>query len=102
MTNLKGWQKQYLRSEAHHLKPLVYIGKQGITPGLITAINTALDDHELIKVKFVDLKDEKKELTTQILEEINCIMPGNIGNTLILYRENKDESKRKIFIPNKK
>jgi RNA-binding protein len=102
MENLKGWQKQFLRSEAHHLKPLVYIGKQGITPGLITAINTALDDHELIKVKFVDLKDEKKDITKKILEEVDCIMPGNIGNTLILYRENTDESKKKIFIPKKK
>lgn len=102
MQDLKGWQKQYLRSQAHHLKPHVLIGKQGITDGLINAINTELDNHELIKIKFVDLKDEKKDITKEILEKVDCIVVGTIGNIVIVYKENEDEEKRKIKIPKKK
>ena len=46
-------QRSKLRSLAHHLKPIVNIGKLGITEGSISSIDEALDSHELIKVKFI-------------------------------------------------
>jgi RNA-binding protein len=66
MTKRTGKQKSRLKSLAHHMKPVVYIGKNGITASLLDAVDTALAGHELIKIKFIDYKDEK----VSCLEEI--------------------------------
>ncbi len=65
-------QKRELKSLAHHLKPVVQIGQKGISENLLKAINQALDDHELIKIKFIDFKDQKDIVMNNILEEIEC------------------------------
>jgi RNA-binding protein len=102
MSELSGWQKQYLRGLAHHMKPLVQIGKFGVTEKLVAAIKKALDDHELIKIKFMDFKDEKDALMQKISVEARAEVIGLIGNVLIIYRKNHDKEKSKIKIPNKK
>ena len=48
---MTGKQKRYLRSLAHSLKPVVQIGKQGLSRETLVQIEKQLDDHELIKVK---------------------------------------------------
>ena len=63
MEQLKGSQRKYLRSQAHHLKPLVLIGRNGINQQVIGSVDLALKDHELIKVKFGEFKDAKKEMS---------------------------------------
>ncbi len=49
---LKGSDRKYLRGLAHNLKPVVHIGKAGLAPSVLTAIDEALDHHELIKIRF--------------------------------------------------
>ncbi|HPW69088.1 MAG: ribosome assembly RNA-binding protein YhbY [Desulfomonilia bacterium] len=99
MKTLTGAQRKYLRGRAHGLNPVVQVGKQGITPDLIRAVNEALDSHELIKVKFVDFKEERKELAREIAERTSSEAAGLIGNVAILYRQQPDEQKRKILLP---
>lgn len=99
MKDLKGSDRKYLRGLAHALDPLVYVGKQGVTDALIGAVNEALDSHELIKVKFNDHKDEKKELSAEIEQRTESNVVGLIGNVAILYREQPDEEKRRIRLP---
>jgi RNA-binding protein len=99
MDKLKGSQRKYLRSQAHHLKPLVIIGAKGVTDQLIGSVDLALKDHELIKVKFGEFKEEKKEISTQIAQATNSELIGLIGNIAILYRQNPEPEKRKIKIP---
>lgn len=96
MKTLTGAQRKYLRGKAHSLSPVVQVGKQGITPDLIKAVNEALDFHELIKVKFVDFKEERRELSREIAQRTSSEAVGLIGNIAILYRQQPDEQKRKI------
>ncbi len=98
MTALTSKQKKYLKSLAHHLKPVVYIGKLGLTDNVIVELDRTLNSHELIKLKFIDFKDEKKELSNAISEKSGSIVVSLIGNILILFRQNKDEDKRKITL----
>ncbi|HPW50973.1 MAG TPA: ribosome assembly RNA-binding protein YhbY [Spirochaetota bacterium] len=98
MNKLTSRQRKELRSLAHHMDSIVKIGKQGVTDQLIKAIGTALEDHELIKVKFVDHKDEKSAMVPQIAEKCSAEIVGTIGNIIILYKENSDPEKRKIKV----
>jgi len=99
MEPLKGTQRKYLRGEAHHLKPLVIIGAKGVTEQLLGSIDLALKDHELIKVKFYEFKDAKKEISAQIATATKSELVGLIGNIAIFYRPCPQTEKRKIKLP---
>jgi len=101
MTALRGFQKQYLKGLAHHLKPSVQIGKEGITEGVIRAVDEALLRHELIKIKFIEIKDKKQKetLCSKIGIRTHSESVGMIGHLAILYRPQVDPEKRKIALP---
>jgi RNA-binding protein len=99
MDKLKGSQKKYLRAQAHHLKPLVIIGAKGVTDQLIGSVDLVLKDHELIKVKFGEFKESKKEISEEIAKATKSELVGLIGNIAIFYRQNPAPEKRKIKIP---
>jgi RNA-binding protein len=94
-------EKKLIKKLSHDLKPLIRIGKNGVTPATIANIDRALKDHELIKIKYLEHKDQKKTLTRQIIEETGSELINQIGNTATLYRESPDPQKRNID-PSKK
>ncbi len=104
MAALKGFQKKHLKGLAHGLKPIVQIGKEGITDGVIRAVDEGLLRHELIKIKFTDFKDkdQKEALTCEIEIKTGSERVGMIGHTAILYRLQIDPEKRKIALPQRK
>ena len=91
-------QRSKLRSLAHHLKPVVFVGKAGVTTGTITSISKALDVHELIKVKFSQNKKSKQDLADRVEQELSAFIVGGIGHTLIIYRAQEDVEKRNYNI----
>jgi RNA-binding protein len=99
MKELKGSDRKYLRKLAHSLDPIVYVGKQGITDALVAAVDDALSSHELVKLKFNDQKDQKKEILEQIEERTQSNVVGLVGNIATIYREHPDEEERKIRLP---
>ena len=101
---LKGFQRKYLRSLAHAYKPVVLIGQKGLSKSLTEALEEALENHELIKVKFVDFKEkeQKKEMIEQLEKSAICEMVGMTGHIAIFFRQNRNPEKRKISIPKEK
>jgi RNA-binding protein len=98
MKKLKGSQRTYLRGLAHSLKPVIQIGKNGLTPELLQAIREALQAHELIKIKFIEFKEERKSLSKTIETETGAELVGLIGHVAIYYQQHPDPEKRKIPI----
>jgi RNA-binding protein len=92
-------QRKYLRALAHHLKPVVWSGKHGVSAELLGTVGRALEAHELIKVKFVEHKRQRRELTTELAEGTGAAVAGLIGNIAILYRQQSDPGKRKVRLP---
>jgi RNA-binding protein len=96
MEKINSSQKKYLRSLAHHLKPLIIVGKNGIGGQFIASVDAALNDHELIKIKFGEFKEEKKEMAARIAQETQSEIAGIIGHVVIFYRRHPQPQHRKI------
>jgi RNA-binding protein len=75
-----------LKARAQRLKATVKIGKDGLSPQFIAALDEALKHNELLKVKFDDLKDQKKELTPRLVEKTGSHLITRVGNVVVLYR----------------
>lgn len=99
MSELSSTQRKYLRSRAHHLEPVVLVGRQGVTDQLMSAATQALDAHELIKIRFNEFKAEKRELSSMIAERLDAHLVGIIGHVAILYRRHPEGDRRKIELP---
>jgi RNA-binding protein len=99
MEPLTGAQRRYLRSLAHHLDPICFVGKNGLTDAVVEAVDAAFDTHELLKVKFIDCKKEKRELSEAIEQRTHSAVAGLIGNIAILYRQHREPKKRRIELP---
>jgi len=98
MENINSSQRRYLKSQAHHLKPVLIVGKGGVNDGAIEVIKKALDKRELIKIKFRDFKENKSILSKEIVSKTNSILVSIIGHTLIIFKENSDPEKRKLIL----
>lgn len=96
---LEGYQRRHLRGLAHDLKPIVQIGKAGLTPSVVAAIDDALEAHELIKVRLVGHKAEKKEMVATLEVELGCAEVGLVGHVATLYRAHLEADKRGIVLP---
>ena len=99
MKNLNSLQRSYLKSMAHHLEPMIYIGKNGLTDGTIQAIDTALSANELIKIKFREFKNDKQKLADKITTETLSLIVGIIGHTLIIFKQNPNPEKQEYRLP---
>jgi RNA-binding protein len=98
---LSGKQKSHLRSLAHPLKPVVQIGHQGLTDGVVAALEVALERHELIKVKVsAEAEVEASELAEGIEKATHSQVAQIIGRTVVLYR--RREQSPKIVLPRAK
>ena len=89
-------QRKILEKAAHDLQPIVIVGGAGMTEGVIQMTDKALADHELVKVKFNEYKEEKQELTAELCEKANGTLVRIIGNVAILYREAEKPEDRKF------
>jgi RNA-binding protein len=79
-----------LKSRAQLLQPLVRVGHDGISPQMLKALNDALDQHELVKIKFMAMKDQKKVLARAIEVQSDSKMVQRVGNTATYYRAKKN------------
>jgi len=101
MQPLTASQAKHLRGLAHGLKPIVFVGQKGLSPAVLASVREALDLHELIKVKFQDLKDRalKAQWAAAIEQATDSRLAGLIGHTAILYRPQPDPARRRISLP---
>ncbi len=108
MSDLSGAQKKYLRGLAQGLKPVVHIGRNGLTEGVFESLEQALESHELIKVKFPrrgasgassDHRDKKCELAAAIDARLRSVQVGAIGHVAVFFRRARDPERRSIRLP---
>ncbi|WP_462171411.1 ribosome assembly RNA-binding protein YhbY [Pseudoalteromonas xiamenensis] len=94
---LSNKQKQFLKGLAHDSKPVVLLGANGLTEGVLAEIDSALDIHELVKVKVPSEDREMKKLVIEaIVRESKAVKIQTIGHIVVLFRQTPD---KKIQLP---
>lgn len=79
--------KKRFRTIGHKLKPVVTVAENGVSDNVVTEINRALEDHELIKIKLVVMdREDKSVLTDEIIESTQAELVHTIGNVVLIYR----------------
>ena len=92
-------QRSFLTGLASRDAVFAQLGKGGPTEAFAAQLATLLERHELVKVKFVDFKDQKKEISADLAEATSSELVRVIGNTAIFFRQNPDPEKRSIELP---
>ncbi|MFD1484167.1 YhbY family RNA-binding protein [Lacticaseibacillus baoqingensis] len=95
---LTGKQKRYLRSQAMTMKPLINLGKNGVTETFIEGVKAAIEARELIKISLLPATDETPKAVGQALV---AAIPGlsvaqTIGRTVVVYKRAFDPENRKL------
>lgn len=95
-------KRRLLTANAHHLNPIVMIGKDGLTAGVISELERGLSKHELIKIKILgDDRENRAALLEQICLFLHAAPVKLIGKILIIYRPKPEESKKSAAKPTK-
>src|SRR5262252_1804868 len=94
MDPLTNAQSRELKAKAQRMKATLKIGKEGISPQFLRALDGVLNHQELVKVKFDEFKEQKKELTPQLAEKSRSYLVTRIGNVVVLYRPKPEEQQK--------
>jgi RNA-binding protein len=86
-STLTGAQKRALKSRAQLLEAVIRIGQSGVTDALLQSLDNALSQHELVKVRFADFKEERKTLAPQLAERTSSALIQQVGNVAVFFRK---------------
>lgn len=90
--DLTGKQRRHLRALAHHLNPIVMIGRAGLTDAVLRSVDEALTQHELIKVRVdAESPDDKHEVAEALAARLNAVCAQTIGHLVVLYRRHPEK-----------
>src|ERR1043166_4431459 len=91
MALLNNRQRRELKAKAHRLKATLEVGKEGLTPQFLAALDRELELHQLVKVRFGQFKEQKKELSPQLAEKSGSQLVTRVGNVVVLFRPKPEE-----------
>lgn len=92
---LRGKQKRYLRSQAHSMRPIFQIGKDGIDQTWLDQVDSALEKRELIKINILNNSLlEPSEVKEYIESNSDILVVQTIGHTLVLFKRSHIKENR--------
>jgi RNA-binding protein len=100
VSGLRGSDRRYLRSLGSALRPVVTVGRNGVSDALLAKLRAELDAHELIKVRLTgEDRAERDALSVQLAEASASECVGRIGGVALLFRAHPDPERRRIALP---
>ena len=86
--------KKRLRAAAHPLKPVVMVGQHGYSAAVAAAIDEALGDHELIKIRLRGIeREQRKPVVTEICNDLDAEVVGLVGGVATLFRAQPEKDR---------
>lgn len=92
MDELTGAEKKKLRGMAQRLEPAVMVGRHGLTAGVLSEIESALDRDQLVKIRFEVSRDALEQCAREIETATRAICVGSVGRTASFFRKPADPS----------
>ena len=89
---LSGAEKRSLKARAQTLDALVRVGQAGLSEPLLASMEDALGRHELVKVRFVGLKEERRTLAPVLAERTSSLLVQTVGNVAVYFRQSENGS----------
>jgi RNA-binding protein len=87
-----GKQRRALRALGHHLRPVVQVGQDDVSDGVVGAVVQALLDHELIKVKVGEGSGlDRKAAAALLAEKTGSELIQVLGRTILLYKRHPEK-----------
>ena len=83
---LSGPQKRDLKARSQRLDAMLRLGAGGASEAFLKSLDEALALHELVKIKFMEFKEEKKTLAPEIAEKTGSALIARVGNVAVYYR----------------
>ena len=91
---LNSAERREYRAQAHHLKPVVLVGGDGLTPAVRKEIDAALNAHGLIKIRvFSDDRAARELMLQELTSELGAAPVQHIGKLFIVWRPLPDKEK---------
>lgn len=92
-------QRGFLSSLAVSIQPTVMIGKDGASDAVVRALQAEFKHRELVKLRFQDSKDERRELARGLAERTGSELVRVIGNVAVFYLRAAESENRRIEFP---
>ncbi len=84
---MSGRDASALRGQGHHLRPAVFIGKEGLSAAVVKSLDQALASNELVKVKLLETTGmDRKKLAGEMAAKVCAQVAQVLGKTVLLYR----------------
>jgi RNA-binding protein len=84
-------QRAYLRKLANDIKPILQVGKGGISENTIKQFDEALEARELIKASVLKSStDDSYGVCNELAKKLNAQVVQVVGSKFVLYRESKE------------
>ena len=80
-----------LKARAQLLKPMLKVGKDGLSPAFLKAVDETLAHYDLVKVRFDEFKEQKRELGPKLAENVSANLVMRVGNVVVLFRRKPAE-----------
>lgn len=85
-TMLSQQQKKHYRAIGHILDPIVTIAGKGLSETVVTELNRALDDHELIKIRINSDRETRKVILAELVSATQATVVQTIGGIALIFR----------------
>ena len=85
-TILTGAEKRALKSKAQRLEAVIRVGHGGVSDAVVAGLEEALEMHGLVKVRFSDFKEERRQLSADLAGRTGSILVQQVGNVSVFYR----------------
>ncbi len=86
MLQLTNAEMRKLKAQAQRLEATFKVGKAGLSEGFVKSVDEGLAHRELVKVKFVEFKEDKKTLAPALAEKTSSQLIMRVGNVAVFYR----------------
>lgn len=89
-------QRQILKAQAHKLKPVMHVGKGGVTPAQARELDGMVESLELVKIKINPNSFENEDTAAKALcaavPDLEHVW--TIGHTMLFFRPSRNRDTR--------